>query len=175
MLETGHHPVYYFPREDVGMDLLERTRSGDCEPFMRQPVGDGNDAARHIEPDGLCGIVRAGAKPSGPVTSRSLTNAVEQLDDQRHERRSRNAVQRHREAGEGSGYLTLLKGASSGYAVARQAHRKTASVPFLDAGKPQYLAREASAHNPGRDRQHRGQSRDAADSSGDCHRDRRGG
>jgi len=64
---------------------------------------------------------------------RYLTNAVEQLDDQRHERCRRDTVQRHSEAGEGSGYLILLKGASGGDAVARQAHRETASVPFPNA------------------------------------------
>src|SRR5215471_19412334 len=66
-------------------------------------------------------------------STRYLTNAVEQLDDQRHERRRRDTVQRHSEAGEGSGDLILLKGASGCDAVARQAHRKTASVPFPNA------------------------------------------
>jgi len=64
---------------------------------------------------------------------RYLTNAVEQLDDQRHERCRRDTVQRHSEAGEGSGYLILLKGASGGDAVARQTHRETASVPLPNA------------------------------------------
>lgn len=33
LLETGHHPVYYFPREDVRMDLLERTQHRSRCPY----------------------------------------------------------------------------------------------------------------------------------------------
>ncbi len=33
MLETGHAPVHYFPREDVRMDLMRRTRHRTHCPF----------------------------------------------------------------------------------------------------------------------------------------------
>src|SRR3984893_12543827 len=90
---------------------------------------------------------RSNATPT--LTSLRLSfrseTSVEQLEDQGHKRRRRDAVQRHREAGEGSGHLVLLKGTSGGDAVARQAHRETASVPVLDADEPQHVAREAGA------------------------------
>jgi hypothetical protein len=78
-----------------------------------------------------------------------LTNVVEQFDDQGCEHRCRDTVQRHREAGEGSGPLIFLKGAGSGDAMARQAHRKTAGVLFLDPSKLQHVACETRAGSPG--------------------------
>jgi hypothetical protein len=87
--------------------------------------------------------------------TRCLTKPVEKFDNQGYERRCRDTVQRHPKASEGSGYLILLKGASSGDTMARQAHRKTAGMPFLDPGKLQYITRETGARDPGGDRQYR--------------------
>ena len=52
VLETGHMPVYYFPREDVRMDLLERTNhrshcpyKGDAGYFSLQAGGKTSENA----------------------------------------------------------------------------------------------------------------------------------